>query len=117
MYISATPGAGLASGKCITTYFDWHRLSSGHYDARMVRECRSTFQVTRSWTDAVYVDGMQKLGACYATNPSMGTCKSSTKATCSMSFVWSLPNTSSSSRLQTASGSITDYNDPNPTLP
>lgn len=69
---------GIASGKCITTWFDW-RVSSGHYDARAVRSCKNKVyhQGINHYDDGIE---MQKLAVCYAVNQETTPCKQAPNA-------------------------------------
>jgi len=74
--VTITTVAGtLASGQCVTTWWDW-LTSSGHYDARAVRVCRSGQQRTQTWSgENSRVVGLQKLGVCYGPDNQKGSCK------------------------------------------
>jgi len=80
VYLEAE-GYALSSGYCETVLFDWLIGSgegSSHFDARAVRDCRSTsYNATRRFnetTAAFRVVGVQKLGVCYGVNNTRGTC-------------------------------------------
>jgi hypothetical protein len=65
----------LASGHCVTVYFDW--TSKGHHDARAVRDCRSNATVSYQFSDATpsnITGGPEKLGVCYGPNDKKGVC-------------------------------------------
>ena len=73
-------GTALPQGTCLTTYFDWHVSAggTGHFDARAVRDCSSTLNVSWRWNEnaaaAARVDGVQKLAACFGADNTQGQC-------------------------------------------
>lgn len=55
LYVSTSPA--LASNRCLDTFFDW-RTSSGHWDGRVVRNCRPD-----AWRDSNNVFREDEAGA------------------------------------------------------
>jgi hypothetical protein len=109
----------LATGKCVTVYFDW--VSHTHNDARAVRNCQSNSTLTYTFTetDTSQLSGnVNKYGVCYALKDERGTCvgqggiandwtpwpDTTRTAPCDLSWV-----------LRNANGTITKFLDPHPT--
>lgn len=60
--------ATISSGKCVDMWFDWNRGLS-HYDARVARSCRSSYQRdTGNTYETTSVSGINKAFACYGNN-------------------------------------------------
>lgn len=109
----------LATGKCVTVYFDW--VSHTHNDARAVRNCQSNSTLTYTFTetDTSQLTGKaSKYGVCYAIKDQRGTCigtqtitndwtpwpDTNRTAPCDLSWV-----------LRNANGAIVKFLDPHPT--
>jgi hypothetical protein len=90
-------GYALASGSCETVYFDWAigpGEGSSHFDARAARDCRSSgYDASNRWNEtsaASRVNGVQKMGVCYGSNNTRGTCSDySGTSTSSVPSNWS----------------------------
>jgi hypothetical protein len=109
----------LATGKCVTVYFDW--VSHTHNDARAVRNCQSnsTLSYTFTETDTRQLSGkVSKYGVCYGFKDQRGTC-TGTKAIRNDWTPW--PDTTRATPcdlswvLRNANGTITKFLDPHPT--
>lgn len=73
--LSLTTGP-LAAGKCVTVFFDW--ASSGHRDARALRDCRSNDTVSTSFAEQTpnnITGDPQKLGMCFGLDNKKGGCE------------------------------------------
>lgn len=109
----------LATGKCVTVYFDW--VSHTHNDARAVRNCQSNTTLTYTFTetDTSQLTGqVAKNGVCYGIKDQRGVCvgtqtitndwtpwpDTTRTAPCDLSWV-----------LRDANGTITKFLDPHPT--
>ena len=109
----------LATGKCVTVYFDW--VSHTHNDARAVRNCQSNSTLTYTFTEtdtSQLTGNVSKYGVCYAIKDQRGTCigtqtitndwtpwpDTTRTAPCDLSWV-----------LRNANGTITKFLDPHPT--
>lgn len=105
-------GGSLGSGSCETTYFDWG-VPSGHFDARASRDCRAGATASRTWADASAVTGMQKLGVCYATVNTMGSCAEHPQREVSISTIppaFNSTNCTVSWFIRYSTGATTYYN-------
>jgi hypothetical protein len=109
----------LATGKCVTVFFDW--VSHTHNDARAIRDCKSNDTLTYSFSesDTSQLSGkVSKYGMCYGLKDQRGTCigqktitndwtpwpDTTRTAPCDLSWV-----------LRNANGSLTMFIDPHPT--
>jgi hypothetical protein len=109
----------LATGKCVTVYFDW--VSHTHNDARAVRNCQSNTTLTYTFTetDTSQLSGkVSKIGDCYGIKDQRGTCF----GTQTITNDWTpWPDTTRTSPcdlswvLRDANGRITKFLDPHPT--
>jgi hypothetical protein len=122
LQLSVTTGS-LAAGKCVTVFFDWK--SSGHFDARAVRDCKSNDSLSMSFTEAkpnTIVGGPNKLGVCYGPDDSKGTCLFKSGASGTVFMDWTpWPNSTRSNPCdetwtkRAANGALTQFVDPHPT--
>jgi hypothetical protein len=118
--LTVTTGV-LASGKCVTAFFDW--AAAKHYDARAIRDCRSNDTLTHTFNEpsGTGLSGRaSKYGMCYAIKDQHGTCvgqgsihndwtpwpDTSRTDPCDMSWV-----------LKNSNGTITSFIDPHPLTP
>lgn len=71
-----TTAYNMASGWCVTTYFDW--LNVGHHDGRATRDCTSGGGNGNGvWNDGGWSQvGVDKLGVCYDTDNHIDGCTS-----------------------------------------
>jgi hypothetical protein len=88
--LSLTTGP-LATGKCVTVFFDW--ASSGHHDARALRDCRSNDSVSMTFTEPTpnnITGDPQKLGECFGLDNKKGVCEMATGDTGTIYMDWSI---------------------------
>jgi hypothetical protein len=76
-------GASMSGSNCETTAYDWATVS-GHYDARMIRDCDNdsggySFDLNEPSSSRT-LRGMQKWGVCYAPNGSNSGCTTSSQS-------------------------------------
>ena len=65
----------LAAGKCVTVFFDW--ASSGHHDARALRDCKSNDTLSSVYAEPTPTNitgDPQKLAVCYGLDDRHGHC-------------------------------------------
>lgn len=114
--VSLAAQAGrLAQHYCLDSWFDW-TSSAGHFDARVVRNCRSGITHNASWREGLsaQVTGMQKAATCYsvANSPLLASeCTNATGASIGVAgnVQPSLPNYCTGASVRNANNTISVY--------